>query len=534
MRLLSIAFAAGVFLLGLVPQVSGNQNWMSLFNGKTLSGWHNPFDWGEAASTDGEIVLTGDRKFFLVSDNVYRDFELEVDVFVPVGGNSGIQFRCHYRPNRLWGYQAEVDTSERKWAGGLYEEGRRGWLVPLKDNPPAQAAFKNGQWNTYRIRAVGDQIVIQVNDVTTVSTRDAVTSEGHIALQHHGEKGLSYRFRNIRIKELAPSQALSLITFGSCCKQDRPQPIWTAVTAQESDLFLMIGDNIYGDSEDVNVLREKYAVLGAEDGFRALREQTKILATWDDHDYGVNDGGAEFVSKVESQRAFNDFFQVPEGAGSRIHEGVYDAHVIGPAGKRVQIILLDTRYHRSPLKKWEGEKRPLVGPYTANEDPQATMLGKKQWAWLEEQMQVPAELRIIASSIQFIPAEHGWEYWQNMPHERQRLIDLIEKSGGKSIVLSGDRHLAEISRLPLGSARDTLDLYDITSSSLNAPSGGGNAGEANRYRSVEDHYPAVNFGSVSIDWNKRNARIALSIHDIDGKVVLRNQFRLSDISSSSR
>lgn len=529
MKVLLSALTVCIIFLAHSLESKADDFWLPLFDGKTLAGWHSPFDQGNASVIDGEIVLTGDRKFFLVSDQTYKDFELKVDVFVPTGGNSGIQFRSHYRPNRLWGYQAEVDTSDRKWAGGLYEEGRRGWLVPLKDKPEAQAAFQNNQWNTYLIKAIGDRIEISVNGITTVKTRDAVTSEGFIALQHHGEKGLSYRFRNIRIREVSACQPLSLITFGSCCKQGRPQPIWNAITAKQSDLFLMLGDNIYGDSDEVDVLREKYALLGAEPGFQQLRKQTKVLATWDDHDYGLNDGGVEFVSKVGSQKAFNDFFEVPEGAGSRLHEGVYDAHVFGPVGKRTQIILLDTRFHRSPLKKWQGEKRPLTGPYIEDSGPNTTMLGSQQWTWLEEQMKVPAELRILCSSIQFLSAEHGWEYWQNMPLERQRLIDLIQQSGGRSIVLSGDRHLAEISKVSIGERGNTMDLYDITSSSLNAPSGGGNAGEANRYRSVPDHYPAVNFGSVNINWRSRNPHISLSIHDVDGQVVLNNKLRLHDI-----
>ena len=107
------------------------------------------------------------------------------------------------------------------------------------------------------------------------------------------------------------------------------QPIWSSITAQGSDLFLMIGDNIYGDSEDVAVLREKYGMLGAEPGFQTLRMQTPVLATWDDHDYGINDGGAEFVSKVESQKAFNDFFEV-EGGGKSDSPKVYDSHVFSP------------------------------------------------------------------------------------------------------------------------------------------------------------------------------------------------------------
>ena len=225
----------------------------------------------------------------------------------------------------------------------------------------------------------------------------------------------------------------------------------------------MIGDNIYGDSEDIDILRTKYETLGNNPGFKKLRATTPLLATWDDHDYGVNDGGIEFPIKKASQQLFNDFFNVPQGAGSRRHQGVYDSHILGPTGKRVQIILLDTRYHRTPLLKWPQGERKTPGPYAPNSDPTATILGAQQWKWLEQQMQVPAEIRIIASSIQFLPAEHGWEMWANYPRDRERLLNLISSSGGQSIIISGDRHVAEISKIRINDRR--FDIYDITSSS---------------------------------------------------------------------
>jgi len=180
---------------------------VDLFDGTTTKGWTKPFDWGEVKVEGGQIHLTAAKKFFLVTDKTYRNFVLEGEVYCPVGGNSGFQFRCHYMPNKLWGYQAEVDTSDRKWAGGLYDEGRRGWLVNLKDKPAAQAAFKNGEWNKYRIEAVGDHIKISVNGVETVDFHDSMDAEGHIAIQHHGEKGLTYKFRNVRIKVLPDTAA---------------------------------------------------------------------------------------------------------------------------------------------------------------------------------------------------------------------------------------------------------------------------------------------------------------------------------------
>jgi hypothetical protein len=187
-------FIAGWFL-GIGPE--------PLFDGQTLAGWSNPYSWGKARVEDGEIRLTADKKFFLVTNREFGDFEFEGEVKVPEGpANSGFMFRCHVEPDKVHGYQAEVDPSERQWAGGLYDEGRRGWLHPLKDDPKARAAFDRAAWNRFRIRCVGDHIQIFVNGVPTTDYRDAMDLFGPIGLQHHGEKGQTYRFRNLRIQSL--------------------------------------------------------------------------------------------------------------------------------------------------------------------------------------------------------------------------------------------------------------------------------------------------------------------------------------------
>ena len=183
-------------------EVDQEEEWVDLFDGQTTNGWHKPFDWGDVAVTDGEIRLTGSRKFFLVTEKKYADFILEAEVRIPNNGNSGIQFRSDFKKNRVWGYQAEVDPSDRKWAGGLYDEGRRAWLAPLTGKPEAQAAYRRDGWNKYRIHAEGDHLRIWLNGIATADYRDAIKIDGHIALQHHGEKGLTYRFRNVRIKDL--------------------------------------------------------------------------------------------------------------------------------------------------------------------------------------------------------------------------------------------------------------------------------------------------------------------------------------------
>jgi alkaline phosphatase D len=332
---------------------------------------------------------------------------------------------------------------------------------------------------------------------------------------------------------------LSRIAFGSCCKQDKPQPIWESIVATKPNLFLFIGDNIYGDSEDMAVLRTKWNMLLGQPGYQQLKKACPILATWDDHDFGVNDGGAEYPKKKESQQLFLDVFDEPKGTPRRKQEGVYDAKVFGPAGQRVQIILLDTRYFRSPLKKLKkGEQTSepgegYRGPYGPDNDPAATMLGETQWTWLAEQLKKPAEVRIIASSVQVIAAEHGWEKWDNFPHERERLFKLIRDSKAKGVVvISGDRHLSEIAKLDPGIG---YPLFDITSSSLNQPSGnltisGGRwQSEINTHR-VGLTYFETNFGMIEIDWRERDPVLRLQVRDEKGNVVLQQRIRLSQLS----
>ena len=336
---------------------------------------------------------------------------------------------------------------------------------------------------------------------------------------------------------------LSTIAFGSCAKQDQPQPIWDAVIETSPQLFVFLGDNIYGDSEDMEVLRAKWGQLADQPGFRKLRQTCPVVGTWDDHDYGANDAGAEYPKKRKSQQLFLDFLGVPKTDPRRTQEGVYSARVYGPPGKRVQLILLDARYHRSPLKTGYQPGEPgdgYRGKYVPNTDAEATVLGETQWGWLSDQLKLPAELRIIGSGVQVIPDEHGWEKWGNFPNERQRLFRVIRESRANGVVLlSGDRHLAEISRLP-ANHRDGVGypLFDITSTSLNAPSGNFTkagirfANEINSYR-VGLTYFDVNFGSIQIDWNQPDPLVRLQVRDEKGGVVLQQKVPLSALRAGS-
>jgi len=321
------------------------------------------------------------------------------------------------------------------------------------------------------------------------------------------------------------AQPLTRIAFGSCAGQDSPQPIWKHIVKHKPELFLFIGDNIYADTEDMNLMRAKYAKLAAIAGYRKLLETCPVLATWDDHDYGANDAGAEYSKRAESQQIFLDFFGEPKGSARRKREGVYDAKVFGPPGKQLQVILLDTRYFRSSLRPRKPDE-PGTGPYTVNTDRSTTILGEAQWKWLEEQMRVSAQVRVIVSSIQVIAADHGYEKWMNFPHEQERLFKLIrDNRAGGVIFISGDRHLAELSMMDGGVG---YPLYDLTSSALNRSSKKWRAYELNRHRVGTMNW-GDNFGLIKIDWNHVDPRISLQIRDDEGEINIQRKINLSTL-----
>ncbi len=132
---------------------------------------------------------------------------------------------------------------------------------------------------------------------------------------------------------LVAQEPLSQIAFGSCAKQDKPQPIWDSVLAVKPQIFLFLGDNIYGDTDDMQILTQKWELLGAQPGFQKLKQTCPILATWDDHDMGANDAGANYPKRRESQRIFQDFFGISQESPRRQREGVYHAEVFGPPGQ---------------------------------------------------------------------------------------------------------------------------------------------------------------------------------------------------------
>lgn len=332
----------------------------------------------------------------------------------------------------------------------------------------------------------------------------------------------------------APARPLSRIVFGSCADQNKPCPIWDKIAAAQPDLLVLLGDNIYADIEDGKLVPAKpdkiaacYKELNALPAFKAIRDKTPIVATWDDHDYGKNDAGVEYEYKDQSQKMFLDFFEVPADSPRRQQKGVYHAVTYGPPGQRVQVIMLDLRYFRSPLKRAD---KPLAGtrivPYLPNEDAGATMLGDDQWKWLEERLKEPAEVRLIGSSIQFVTEDHPFEKWSNIPAERAKMLQLLRKTEAKGVIfLSGDRHLGELS---VETSALGYPLYDITSSGFNQATKEWRAPEKNSRRVSAMPY-GDNFGMITIDWSRPDPLVSLQLRDDQGEITVRQAFPLSTL-----
>lgn len=320
------------------------------------------------------------------------------------------------------------------------------------------------------------------------------------------------------------AEPITRIAFGSCCQQARPQPVWDAVRAGKPELLLLLGDNIYGDTEDMAVLRGKYAALDANPGFAALRAACPLRAVWDDHDYGRNDAGREYPMKRESQAAFLDFLRAPADDPRRAREGTYFAETFGPPGKRVQVIGLDTRYFRDALDEIPKAERTKLGPYRPTADTTRTLLGEAQWTWLAGELKEPADLRLVLTSVMFVSEDHRWEGWSTMPHERTRLVRLIRDTGAKGVVfLSGDRHRGEISRDDTHPDRP-YPLLDITASGFNQGGGGGNE-EPNRHRLVPPVLTA-HYGTLAINWDATPPTVTARLHLVDGTEAASHTFAI--------
>ena len=309
-----------------------------------------------------------------------------------------------------------------------------------------------------------------------------------------------------------PGPALRRIAFASCIDQTAPQPIWQAVLDARPELMIFGGDNVYASQPPWSRerLRAAYTQQAEQPGFARLRREVPAMAIWDDHDYGLDDGGAEFPHKQASKEEFLEFWQVPPDSDRRFRDGLYFARSFGPPRQRVQVILLDTRWFRSPLTASPAPGTPGMERYVPDPDPAKTMLGAVQWRWLESRLREEAALRLVVSSIQVLADGHGWERWGNLPLERRRLFDTIARTRAQGAVfLSGDRHIGAFYRQAEGLP---YPLHEMTSSGITHPWA---AAAETGPRRVGDLVTVQHFGQLDIDWAA--GTLHLSLRDVDGR-----------------
>lgn len=252
------------------------------------------------------------------------------------------------------------------------------------------------------------------------------------------------------------------IAFGSCNKSDMKNLLWDDIENANPDIWIWGGDNVYADTDNMEELRKAYDRQNKVKGYSKIKKTVPVIGTWDDHDYGINDGGVEFAAKKGSQQQFLDFMGVPKDSPRRIQEGIYTTHNYQTPYGAIKVIVLDTRYFRTALTPdMETDKRTRPNTYG-----EGTVLGETQWKWLEDTLRnSKANFNVIVSSIQFLSNEHGFETWGNFPHEVDKLKALISASKARGVlVLSGDRHISEFSKTSI----DGMDypIIDFTSSGL--------------------------------------------------------------------
>lgn len=293
-------------------------------------------------------------------------------------------------------------------------------------------------------------------------------------------------------KPINTDVAPTVIAFGSCNKMNMPQTMWPYVNANNPELWVWLGDIIYADTSNMRALAAHYKKLKTLPEYKKLRSQTQIIGVYDDHDYGINDGCKDYFMKKGAKKCLMDFLDVPMNSPMRRREGAYSSYTFGKGDQTVKVIVMDTRYFRDHLDKDPTKKRRYIP------NMEGDMLGEAQWEWLENELRTStANLNILCSSVQVLADDHPHEKWGNFPNQRRKLLSMIASLQPKNLlILSGDRHMSEISRMQLEGL--TYPLYDFTSSGMTHIRSG--TEEANRFR-VGDMILKKNFGVLKITWN---------------------------------
>eukprot|EP00808_Paulinella_micropora_P028206 g35372.t1 len=363
----------------------------------------------------------------------------------------------------------------------------------------------------------------------------------HLALGNEGRQGSSSS--RPALMDSTDPVLIRHVAFGSCNKQKYPQPAWRPLSDLAPQLFLWLGDAIYVHGQQPADLEAAYQHQLAHPDYRRFRENTRVEGTYDDHDYGVNDGGKHVDARLARQRAFLSFLQLDQQHGLDARwsrTGLYSSHEWGPSPERtVRVIFLDTRFHRdyhvipsigsvaSKLAPIAAFGRMLSALLGLGSNYQGDVLGEEQWKWLEQQLTGPLPaVTIVVSSIQVLTSNPFVESWGHFAHSRLRLLQLLSQSNAHTclLLLSGDVHFAELTgNTKLGG------LLEVTTSGLTHSIGTSTfsllyrvvaaAFSSHRYAS-DSYYTQRNFGTMRLDWEA--STMSIQIHNAEnGEVVLR-------------
>jgi len=308
-----------------------------------------------------------------------------------------------------------------------------------------------------------------------------------------------------RTRTAPADNAAFRVAFGSCCRiqLDAEQPIWNTVRHLEPDMFLWLGDNIYGDSDWTAGLVDLYARGRNVERLEPLLRSTPQLATWDDHDFGYNDSDGNNPFKQDSLRIFRSFWANPS-YGEPGNPGVYFKQHYGG----VDFFVLDGRYHRSPT--------------TRVDDAGKTMLGAQQKAWLKRELKAsraPFKVLAIGGGWSSAENEDGGDSWGVFLTERNEIFDFIRDEGiGGVVCISGDSHMGELNCIPW-SSRGGYDIYDMCSSPLAQMPANKNTRQAPEVRVRDTWTRSVNVGLLQFDMTGETPRLTYTLHDVLGDAV---------------
>ncbi|MBB6612678.1 alkaline phosphatase family protein [Pontibacter sp. Tf4] len=302
------------------------------------------------------------------------------------------------------------------------------------------------------------------------------------------------------------------IAFGSCNNQSQPQPLWDDIVQAKPDLWVWLGDNIYADTDDMQLMEHSYARQLQVPGYQQLLQICPVTGIWSDHDYANDNADKNSAYKKQSQQLFLNFMGIPAQHPLRQQEGIYRSYTLGQGNHKVKILLLDGLYHRDPLTT-------LFGLYVPNSH--ADVLGEAQWQWLEQELtNSDAAVHIIATDLQVLPTSNSYTNWSAYPAARKRLLQLLARTQPAiPLLISGDRHVGELSKTEIKGY--PYPLYELTSSGMTHYREAKKDG--NRYR-VGEQVGALNFGVLHIAWTGAGTTVTMQVRGDEGKLYLQESY----------